>query len=80
MKKVLLMALGLATVTAHASTPKEKPFVPLLTEDFPDPHILRHGDQFLAYATNATGDRANVQMATSCTMSCQCGRHGCGRG
>ncbi|TSB05436.1 family 43 glycosylhydrolase [Sphingorhabdus contaminans] len=29
---------------------------------------MRHGDEFLAYATNAQGDRANVQMARSTNL------------
>ena len=33
--------------------------------NFPDPFILPHGAEFLAYATNAEGGRSNVQMARS---------------
>lgn len=36
---------------------------PVLRGDFADPHVLRVGDTYYAYATNATGK--NVQVATS---------------
>jgi beta-xylosidase len=62
------MLAGLSAFAAHASSPKDAPFLPALSVDFPDPFVLRHGNQFLAYATNATGDRANVQMARSTNL------------
>jgi beta-xylosidase len=43
-------------------------FVPVLSTDFPDPFILRNGSEFLAYATNASADRANVPMARSTNL------------
>lgn len=58
----LLAALFTAALPARASEP---PFVPVYTTNFPDPFILPHGGTFLAYATNAEGHRANVQMARS---------------
>ena len=61
---VLLIALGLA-VPASAEQP---PFVPVFSTNFPDPFILPHGDEFLAYATNANEGRANVQMARSTNL------------
>jgi beta-xylosidase len=67
-KKIGYMLAGLSAFAAHASSPKDSPFIPAFSEDFPDPFVLRHGDQFLAYATNATGDRANVQMARSTNL------------
>jgi beta-xylosidase len=60
-----LLALGVLAATAHASSNTEPTFVPLLSTDFPDPFVLRNGSEFLAYATNASGDRANVPMARS---------------
>jgi beta-xylosidase len=67
-KKFCFLALGLLSLTAHASEPRGPLFVPVLTVDFPDPFVLRNGNEFLAYATNATGDRANVQMARSTNL------------
>jgi len=53
-------------VPAPAKSPEPvKPFVPVYTTDFPDPFILPDGGVFLAYATNPSGMRANVQMAVS---------------
>ena len=40
----------------------------MFTTDFPDPFILRHGSEFLGYATNAQNDQANVQMARSTNL------------
>ena len=62
--------LALATVTAApARTPSVKPFVPVYATDFPDPFVLPHDGGFLAYATNATQLRANVQMAVSTNLT-----------
>ncbi len=68
MKKIGLLIAALCATATAASPPSEQLFVPVLTVDFPDPFILRNGNEFLAYATNATGDRANVQMARSSNM------------
>src|SRR5207253_1545427 len=63
-KLPILLAAGLASaIPAAAQEPP--PFVPVYTTNFPDPFILPHGSEFLAYATNAEGHRANVQMARS---------------
>lgn len=43
-------------------------FVPVFHSNFPDAFILRNGDEFLAYATNAEGHQANVQMAHSTNL------------
>jgi beta-xylosidase len=40
----------------------EPSFVPVFDTNFPDPHVIRHGSEFIAYATN-TG--INLPMATS---------------
>ena len=68
MKKLGCLILAFTAMAAHSSTPSEKPFVPVFTTDFPDPFVLRHGNEFLGYATNAQGDRANVQMARSTNL------------
>jgi beta-xylosidase len=47
------------TVPAGAGTFQN----PVLTIDFPDPHVLKVGDMYYAYATNASG--RNVQLARS---------------
>ena len=43
------------------------PYPPVLRTDFPDPFILEHEGQYLAYATNSGG--ANVQMALSSNLT-----------
>ncbi|MBL0923088.1 MAG: family 43 glycosylhydrolase [Sphingomonadaceae bacterium] len=68
MKKIGYILIGLLAHATHASSQKDPPFLPAFSEDFPDPFILRYGNEFLAYATNATGDRANVQMARSTNL------------
>jgi len=59
-----LAATSLAPGPALADDPP--PFVPVLAANFPDPFVLRHGNEFLAYATNEGG--ANVQMASSTNL------------
>jgi beta-xylosidase len=53
----LLLALPGAAFAAD-----EARFVPVFKSNFPDPHIIRHGGEYLAYATNAG---VNLPMATS---------------
>jgi len=63
-----LKQLGIAFAAiwaAAGSAAAPRPLVPVFTVDFPDPFILPHGDGFLAYATNASKPRANIQMAHS---------------
>ena len=50
-----LLCVGAADVTPDA-------FVPVFRENFPDPFVIRHGAQFVAYSTN---DGLNVPMAVS---------------
>ena len=66
----------LAAVLAHAggcatapeqSPPATVPYPPVLRADFPDPFIIEHEGQYLAYATNTGG--ANVQMASSTDLA-----------
>lgn len=66
MRKPLLLALALLGALYPAQA--ERPFVPVFTTDFPDPFVLPHDGRFLAYATNAQGLRANVQMARSTNL------------
>lgn len=56
-----------ATLLASAGTARTAPapFAPVFKTDFADPFVLPHKGQYLAFATNATGLRANVQMARS---------------
>jgi beta-xylosidase len=63
---VLIAAVlaGLASAVSHAE-PQPQPFVPVYRANFPDPFILPYEGRFLAYATNAERDQANVQMAVS---------------
>ncbi|WP_114951237.1 glycoside hydrolase family 43 protein [Sphingosinicella terrae] len=66
MRKLLLLALAL--LAGANSAQAEPPFVPVFSTDFPDPFVLPHDGAFLAYATNAQGHRANVQMARSTNL------------
>lgn len=63
----LALALAPAAVPAKAppASADEQPFVPVYRTDFPDPFVLPHQGRYLAFATNALRDRANVQMAVS---------------
>lgn len=64
-RKLFLTILAAAGLAAAAQPPKETPFVPVFAHNFPDPFILPHEGEFLAYATNPEGAAANVQMARS---------------
>lgn len=69
MRKILISLLAALAVAAPAKSPPAiKPFVPVYTTDFPDPFVLPHGAGFIGYATNPSGLRANVQMATSANL------------
>ncbi len=65
MRKFILAALAALCCAGGAAADEPPPFVPVFETDFPDPFILGHGGRFLAYATNAHRNQANVQMATS---------------
>ncbi|MFO6445901.1 glycoside hydrolase family 43 protein [Erythrobacter sp. NE805] len=60
-----LAAALLACAAPPASTAELQPFVPVYRTDFPDPFVIDHNGKYLAYATNAPRDQANVQMAVS---------------
>lgn len=67
LRTTIALLAGLAAVlTSSAARPEPSPpFVPVFQKDFPDAAILRDGSTFLAYATNAQNDKANVQVARS---------------
>ena len=52
-----------ATAGAGAAVPEGSFQNPVLRQDFPDPHVIKVGDTYYAYATNGTG--RNVQTARS---------------
>src|SRR3954449_8748269 len=58
--KPLAVAAGLICVTTPAVA--EPAFIPVFKQNFPDPFVLLHGSEFIAYSTN---DGPNVPMATS---------------
>jgi len=58
-------AIACASASTLAAKPDEAEFVPAFRTDFPDPFVLQHGGEFLAYATNTSKGRQNVQMAAS---------------
>jgi beta-xylosidase len=52
-------AAAFSVVASAASSPS---FVPVMQQNFPDPFVLPHGAEFIAYSTN---DGPNVPIATS---------------
>lgn len=61
-----LLLAGLAGIAAPAQSPgaAEGPlFVPVYRTNFPDPFILPHGGEYLAYSTNS--ENVNLPMAVS---------------
>lgn len=67
LRKLLAVLLGATLLTAAADEPV-RPFVPVFEVNFPDPFVMRSGNEFLAYATNAEAGQANVQMARSVNL------------
>ncbi len=65
----LALLACLATVTAATAKPDVRPFVPVFETDFPDAFVLPDHGSFVAYATNARGGRANVQVARSSNLT-----------
>lgn len=53
--------------SSEAPPQARAPYPPVFRADFPDPFILEHEGQYLAYATNT--DAANVQMAVSSDLT-----------
>lgn len=62
----LALAGGCATAS-EAPPPADVSYPPVFRANFPDPFILEHEGQYLAYATNT--DAANVQMASSTDLT-----------
>ena len=54
-----------AAPTTAATDPAENAVAVVLEQNFPDPDVLRVGDTYYAYATQANDGSVNVQMATS---------------
>ena len=66
MRKLALSLLALATLLSPAAAAAQTPrFAPVFATNFPDPFVLPHGGEFLAYATNPDGAAVNVPMARS---------------
>lgn len=59
-----MLFIPIAPAAAH----DQQPLVPVFETNFPDPFILPHGDEFLAYATNPEGAAVNVPMARSSNL------------
>lgn len=67
--RIVLCLLAATTMAScapvAASESADQPFVPVYRTNFPDPFVVEHDGRYLAYATNAERDQANVQMAVS---------------
>ena len=57
--------LGALILAAAAATPTaaEPSFVPVFRDNFPDPLIVEHQGEFIAYATNAGHQPADADVA-----------------
>jgi beta-xylosidase len=62
--RAILKRLGIAAslLCVGAAAPSDPQFVPVFKENFPDPFVLLHGSEFIAYSTN---DGPNVPVAVS---------------
>ena len=60
--RIWRLTLLLATAAATSAAAADPSFVPVLRDNFPDPFVVAHGGEFIAYATN---DGANVPVAVS---------------
>lgn len=69
MRISISLAVSAATLSilgsSGAAAKEDEPFVPAYRANFPDPFVIAHEGRYLAYATNAERDQANVQMAVS---------------
>jgi beta-xylosidase len=65
----VVAAAALVAVLSPQVARADAQFVPVLSQDFPDPFILMHGGRFMAYATNSAREGVNVQMATSTNLT-----------
>lgn len=62
MRSFLTRLIAISLMGASGAALAEPSFVPVYKENFPDPHIIRHNDRFVAYATNYG---INLPMLTS---------------
>ena len=62
LQKLRRCAAALLALPCVGAVAAEPSFVPVLRTNFPDPHIVEHRGEFIAYATNAG---INLPMATS---------------
>src|SRR5687767_8901860 len=60
---LLRAAFVLSMLAPSAAAYADPLFVPVYREDFPDPHIIEHKGEYLAYSTNSAG--INLPMASS---------------
>lgn len=67
-KSIVVLSLLATSTIGWGKTERPQFFVPVLKVDFPDPFVLPDHGRFLAYATNARGHQANVQMAESSNL------------
>jgi beta-xylosidase len=59
----LFLAAALFAPASVAATAAERPFVPVYQSDFPDPFIVEHKGEYIAYSTNSGG--TNLPMIAS---------------
>lgn len=69
MRILALSLLVLAGLLGPAQSASAPPFVAVFETNFPDPFILPHVGEFLAYATNPEGAAVNVPMARSTDLA-----------
>jgi beta-xylosidase len=62
MPKLVLLAAALLAALAAPAAAAEPSFVPVFRDNFPDPHVVVHEGEFIAYATNAG---VNLPMLSS---------------
>ena len=69
MRSPIAVVVAVLAVTPVAVAAEVQPFVPVLSEDFPDPFVLPTSSGFLAYATNPREGGVNVQMARATNLT-----------
>jgi beta-xylosidase len=61
--RILRSIIGIAAAVLSAGAASAEPsFVPIFTDNFPDPHVIEHQGEYIAYSTN---DGINLPMLTS---------------
>ena len=68
MHNLLVAGLAALGLLASAQLAPAARFVPVFSTNFPDPFILPHAGEYLAYATNPEGAAVNVPMARSADL------------